>query len=360
MILVAHPVGDGSSIEIVEGPIGPSSLMDCGGDMRAQQVLRESSGRGLDSFLLTHLHQDHYDGITKQPASQKLLSDVKRLFLPILPLVVDFDTTFLFARALYTINATLGSSSGIPEQDLIDRFTALNASGVSPIACFLKKGDRFELCGHNFEVLWPPAFVDGSILPSVIAAIKAFDEAVSLDPIAREVREHLTQKARMAAEMSAMMAEALEGPSPPMTETLDSLPHAQEVLEGGDATADDEPNSRELMLSPELRSASAKIRAVANHLSLSFRSGYSFIHLGDLCSRELEQVIRDLGICTFYSTLIAAHHGTHSCPRMRSLNAHTTIVSNGQGMKPYFSTDYKLISTTLQETLTQGHGFAFI
>ena len=149
-LLIAHPVGDGNALELQSWG---TALMDCGEDRGALQALHSASSRGMSEFLLTHLHADHYSGITKQPTGTKLSFNVDRVFLPALPLIQDRHLTAEFALALFTLNATLGDKSGIPEKDLIDGFAALNPSGNPPSHTFLSKGDSFDLAGAPFQVL---------------------------------------------------------------------------------------------------------------------------------------------------------------------------------------------------------------
>jgi ribonuclease BN (tRNA processing enzyme) len=339
-LLIAHPVGDGNALELQNWG---TALMDCGGDDRALQVLHSASARGMSEFLLTHLHADHYSGITKQPAGTKLSFDVDHIFLPALPLIGNRGLTANFALALFTMNVLLGSKSGIPEQDLIDSFASLNPRDSKPSHTFLSKGDSFDLAGTPFQVLWPPRAVSGLVAQAAQEAVDEFEKAIGRDERAREIRDRLTEQASQAADRAEQHA----------ANEVDIVDDAAD----SDASTDVEKDSESERYVPEsLRSANRAIRDVANRLSLAFRCGSRLIHLGDLESAELNQVATDLEGATDFFGMIAAHHGTHFARNMNSLSALHLVVSNGN-RRPHLKADYRKIASYIQETNVHGHSF---
>lgn len=339
-VLIAHPVGDGNAIELQNWG---TALMDCGGDSRAKRVLRSASARGMSEFLLTHLHADHYSGVTKQPTGTKLSTDVEHVFLPALPLIHDRELTMEFALALYTTNMILGNTSGIPEQDLIDRFKALNPLGIVPSHTFLSKGDSFDLAGTPFQVLWPPRAVSGLVAQSARNAVDAFNKAIKNDEHAMQICRRLKESASMAADRAYTYA-------------------TDEGVGVDDATDSDDPSPYEGEIGNErdvpeyLREANRAIRGVANRLSLAFRCGSRLIHLGDLENAELNKVVSDLGGSTEFFGMIAAHHGTHFGHRMNGLYALNLVASNGK-CRPKIDPRYDSIASYIQETNVHGHCF---
>lgn len=339
-LLIAHPVGDGNALELQNWG---NALMDCGGDDRASQVLHSASARGMSEFLLTHLHADHYSGVTKQPASPKLSFDVDRVFLPALPLIGNRGLTENFSLALFATNAILGSKSGVPEQDLIDTFASLNPSGSTPSHTFLSKGDSFYLAGTTFEVLWPPRAVFGLVAKAAKTAVDKFNEAVERNKQAREIRDRLRDRASQAADRAAQHAAG-------------EVVIEEEARDHDDSTDVEKDSLSEKLIPESLEAANKAIRAVANRLSLAFRCGSCLIHLGDLENAELNQVVTDLGQVNQFFGMVAAHHGTHFSHKMRSLRTLCLVVSNGT-RRPNLNVGYRSIAVYIQETYVHGHCF---
>lgn len=346
-LLIAHPVGDGNAIELRNWG---TALMDCGGDSRALQVLRSASARGMSEFLLTHLHADHYSGITKQPAGTKLSFDVDHVYLPALPLIENRDLTEKFALALFTMNSLLGGNSGIPEQDMIDTFKSLNPSESTPSHTFLAKGDLFDLAGTPFQVLWPPRAVSGLVAKAAKAAVEEFEEAIKQNEHAKKIREHLRDQASQASKRAEQAAD------PAAQRAANDVVIVEDSDNHDDSTYVEENSEIDGEIPETLRRANKAIRDVANRLSLAFRSGSRFIHFGDLENAELNQVVTDLGRASDFFGMIAAHHGTHFSNKMKTLRVLHLIVSNGT-RRPRLKAGYREIASYIQETNVHGHSF---
>ncbi|HCN05336.1 MAG TPA: hypothetical protein DIS79_06920 [Bacteroidetes bacterium] len=338
--LIAHPVGDGNALELNSWG---TAMMDCGGDARAIQVLHSAAARGMSEFLLTHLHFDHYSGISRQPPGTKLPFDVDQLFLPALPLIKDHSLTENFALTLFTMNKILGGKSGIPEQDLIDGFTSLNPTSTSPSHAFLSKGDSFDLAGIPFQVLWPPRVASDLVATSAKNAIDVFEKAIENNEQAKEIRERLRDQAAQAARRAVQRADEHDDRSADASQEEDSTDN-EEFIDGA------------LEIPETLINANRAIRRVANRLSLAFRCGTRLIHLGDLERAELNQVVTDLGPAKEFFGMIAAHHGTHFSSKMNRLRALHLVVSNGS-RRPNLQAGYRKIARFIQETNVHGHSF---
>lgn len=345
--LIAHPVGDGNAIELQNWG---TALMDCGGNNRALHVLKSASARGMSEFLLTHLHADHYSGVTKQPAGTKLASDVNHVYLPALPLIANRSLTAGFAQALFTMNALLGTKSGVPEQDLIDTLRSLNPSDSTPSHTLLSKGDDFCLAGTPFEVLWPPRVVSDRFTRAARKAVQEFEQAIEQNEKAKEIFNRLKEQATHAA----LRAEDRAG-SDAQREANDFVSDEGENHQE-DATGVENDNEIDQEVPENLRRANKAIRRVANRLCLAFRSGSRLIHLGDLENAELDHVVTDLGRATDFFGMVAAHHGTHFSCQMKKLQALHLIVSNGTRW-PKLKSDYREIANYIQETNVHGHSF---
>jgi len=351
-MVIAHPVGDGSSIEII-GDLGSSSaLVDCGGNDRAIEVLSHASVRGMNEFVLTHPHLDHYSGVTLFPTGKKLSRDVDHVFIPALPLLGSEEITFKFALALFALNFMLGSKTGVAEKDLLDQFVHMNPSGANPKVSLLALGDSFNLSGRQLEVLWPPLRASGILVQSVEEAIGAFENALQVDDMARKARDKVIVAAEEAAKGAASRAgHGDSGAEQPQLSDPVPEDEAKNICE--------EPGlGFPVDVSDEVKAANEKIRSVANRLSLAFRSLGCFLHLGDLESYELSAVVNNLGKSTHYCSIVAAHHGTHFSARMSALTARTLLVSNGP-KRHVIDPGYLKIANMIQETYRQGHCFAF-
>jgi hypothetical protein len=349
-LLIAHPVGDGNALELES--MG-TALMDCGGDIRASEALHSASARGMSEFLLTHLHLDHYSGITSQTRGTKLSFDVKNIFFPALPLIDDQDLTKEFALALFTLNKILGSGSGIPEQDLVDKFLELNPNNTQPSHRSLLKGDVFNLAGVPFEVLWPPRSITGLVAKSARDAVAEFKSALEKNQDAAIIRDGLQNSAEIVAKRAWDLA-SHNNDSVDISEAEDineaeTLPDELTDDEGSNSTTPDLPT--------ELVSANDSIRGVANRLCLAFRFGHRFIHLGDLERAELNKVAISIGQNSRFFAMIAAHHGTHFSKNMHSLRVANLIVSNGKKSMKNFDNNYNRIEELIQQTGKHGHCF---
>jgi len=302
----------------------------------------------MSEFLLTHLHADHYSGITKQLEGTKLSFDVDHVFLPALPLIKDCSLTQEFALALFTLNAILGRNSGIPEQDLIDKFTELNPSGSKPCHTFLSKGDSFDLAGTTFQVLWPPRAIYGLAAESAQTAVEEFNKAIEDDNKAKDIRDQLVKRAKQVALHAERYAKnECESDDHPTDDNGGPLDESTDRKKSSDIEGE---------VPEAIKKANKAIRGVANRLSLAFRCGHRLIHFGDLECAELNQVVTDLGTAKQYYGMIAAHHGTHFGSSMKNLRALHLIISNGK-LRPKFKKGYFKIASHIQETNVHGHSF---
>ena len=353
--VIVHSVGDGNAIELSNGATGNSALVDCGGDnAKAIPVLLGASIRGATDFVLTHFHYDHYSGVSEQPVGTVLARDIDAIYVPALPLILDYKTTLDFAVALFALNKVIfGSMSEVAEKDLIDKFQNLNPSGMKPTLTFLSKGDSFNVAGTDFEVLWPPKYLNSSgIVKSVVEAVKAFDRAVEIDPRVRRALDEVRKWAEQTTQLAAERAKLDEGRSAKEEENIRS------TLESDDNFSVQEEPEDNSDLPTVIKEANKKIRGVANRLSLAFRSPGCFLHLGDLEDNEINVVAKDLYPKPYFCNVVAAHHGTHFGHKLAGITMCSLLVSNGT-QRPQIDVRYRKISGRIQETNINGTSIGY-
>jgi hypothetical protein len=259
---------------------------------------------------------------------------IKEVYYPRLP---EFKERERFFLALYTINIrTLGSETGVMEYDFLKTIIGLNR-GKSFKKKPLSKGDKVNINGSVFDVLWPPAVIeDEGTLSVVRQALKDFDDAMKEDEITRKLYD-LVKREDIFRDYFGE-GEGCEKQKDYKAENMN-----QGFL-------------RREKFPKKLKMANKSLRSAANHISLAFFEDNRFLFLGDAEGQELEKMIAQLESNNrkgFY-ILVTPHHGTHWHDSLRKIKAVYAISSNGSKLISKMSPYFKQISTHPLSTFANG------
>jgi len=303
MKLLLCDVGDGLNLFIQNGVTNNSLMVDFGGNRN----LYFRDGR-IDSFLLSHFHRDHYNGVLGCPPYS--LRHLNFFYHPIMPKFIDSQK---FYRCLFAMNSRL--SLGTPLQNsilsIVNRISRRHVKYLP-----LGKGDKFICGGKEYEILWPPKELkEADTLKSINNAINDFEEARKedyiLDAIYNSISDEILQN---------NLAEILES-------EYTAIQNSNEINEE---------------ISQVIKSANKSLRSAANRLSIAFKQNDQILFLGDLESNEINQVVSQLEKqkYTYFEIIISAHHGTHWHDKLNSINSNFCLVSNGKKMRKFIKNQY--------------------
>ncbi len=321
--LYVPDVGDGlaAGIRTIDGC---SIQIDCG----SQQDPAAAYWKGLlrirpSIFFLSHFHVDHYNGLfgcERSPIWPK--AQIEKVFFPRIPRFPDSE---IFLRCMFAMNhRVMGNTTGSMEVDFLRLMQSLNGEAFDYRA--LSSGDRINLGGTEFEVLWPPRVIKiRQVLKVIGKAIEDFSTAKAEDPVLNNIYESLGDSKEMRPYSS---------------------------IEGGMLTASPDGRPGDSSVSPRadlpevVKQANKSLRAAANHLSLAFRSGNRMLFMADLEPYEIRKVVRTLQNqeLVHFLALITPHHGTHWHKDLSNLRAWWAVSSIGNRLIEKASSNFKMIS----------------
>jgi len=317
-------VGDGLCINICM-IFGGSILIDCG-SQESNQVALDGLMRilhpfqGIDVFVLSHFHVDHYNGLLHASIGWKdWISPIRQVYYPRIP---EFKEKEEFIADLCAMNLIIfGSETGVMEYDLLKAISRINR-GQPFFHKAISKGEIIDVDSSIFEILWPPQMIDKGTLTVIKRAIEDFHNAMEQDIEARRLYEYVKDEGifRKYIKEEAYKKEV-------ETYRDIDLPREKE-------------QKREL--SKSVKKANNSLKKAANHLSLAFFEDNRFLFLGDAKNQEVKQIVDCLKTKNrknFY-TLVTPHHGTYWSESLKGIQCIYSITSNGNRlhslMKPYF------------------------
>lgn len=333
----ACDVGDGMAIGI--GLLsGQRIQIDCGSQQAPTEALSETLNRiEPETFVLSHFHADHYNGLFPHPTHQNLRLHIRSVFFPRIP---EFQERPRFARCLFAVNErVLGGVTGSMEMDFLNLLSRINRCPFSYRP--LSAGDTFRISGSVFHVLWPPRSMSNDATIQVIrSAIEDFDSAMKEDPILREIYQGMEDGGIFRHYFGEQEEEQ-------------SYEHRCRKQE------DEAPET--LTRQEDLPSATIKanesLRAAANHFSLAFREDNRLLFLGDLEKHELKPVVTELcneGIDRFH-LLITPHHGTHWHSSLSNLQCFSALSTVGPKLFKHLCSEYKKVTKRWYVTYLTGN-----
>ncbi len=293
-------VGDGLAAMVV-GDHGERVQIDCGGgprSFRRRAALLSAELMRPDTFVLSHYHLDHYNGLVEAAALGSPRFAIREVCFPRIPVLPGgLGKTYLRCALAMNEYLVLGNRSGSMAADLLHLLSRLNRRPFSYRA--LAEGDEIKIDGEVFTVLWPPrAVAAGSdeIVGSVRNAIEAFERAKEEDETLRQIETEIVKR--------RLVYPYLEGRGT----------WERREWEGPSSNRDPwRPIELARDLPPAVAEANEALRRAANRLSLAFASKGRFLFLGDLEPHEIQQVAEKLADREWDRFLvgITPHHGTH-------------------------------------------------
>lgn len=281
-----------------------------------------------DTFMLSHYHHDHYNGIGKH----KVKFDLKNVYLPKIPTICDPTTneeicskfvTRLLSFAIYTERKTI--------LEYILKLLYLSSTKKFKIK-FVSKGDTFVYGERGYEVIWPPKQIEeNDAIKDVRAAIDAYEKLVQENPLLRqteiisiEIRNLFIQLGKID-QFQVEREELFE-------HAIYDIKHRWRriIPEFYESSKEENPLENKQLI----QETNDKLKKAANHLSIAFRQEDNILFLGDLESKELEIICKELDANnqTHYDILVAPHHGTHWDEKMKQLKCDYALASIGHSI----------------------------
>ncbi|TDA62590.1 hypothetical protein E0765_12345 [Sulfuricurvum sp. IAE1] len=366
MNVCMHDVGNGLNLFI-----NHKMMIDFGGDIdkisnyHYHRCCRCYPIHHIETFVLSHFHDDHYNGLFYLTHP---FFDLKHVYYPGIPTIIDAagkDIGVTFFSYLIAMNhyITLGTTSGSAAADLIEQLHRVSTTTFQYAPLF--KGDIFNHNGTQYEVLWPPRVIkiqsntngrtldseDKVIVSKIKKAIGAFEKAKEEHPELNELAE----------KYSRAITEKYKN-NIPEHEDKDDYPNAN--MKSTDSKVEEESFTNKpistIELPPLAKTANDALRTAANDLSLAFKSeNNKILFLGDLETNQINRVCQSLSNKQF-DVFITPHHGTHKGSSMNLLKIKVALSSVGSLYKGYFrNPDLKRITNKL-DTYNDGCIHAYI
>jgi glyoxylase-like metal-dependent hydrolase (beta-lactamase superfamily II) len=321
---------------------GDTIQIDCGG--QKYEVAFNGFKRilyhflGLDIFVLSHFHIDHYNGLLYASSIpyRRPSFKIREVYYPRIP---EFKEKEEFLYCLLAMNMRIfGSETGIMEYDFLKAISRIN-NRISFKYRALSKSDTVDINGSIFEVLWPPAVMrEENILSKVRRAIKDFKRAREEDELAWRLYERVKEE--------GIWKKYLE--------------RQGEIIDFKEHNHNEKWERKRL---PEVvKKANKSLKDAANHLSLALFEDERFLFLGDAGNFEIKQIVNDLKSRNrenFY-IFITPHHGTYWSNCLREIRCTYSISSNGSKLGPKMKPHFKKISKISLATWINGNIMIYI
>jgi beta-lactamase superfamily II metal-dependent hydrolase len=313
--LLLRNFGDGLSLCLSDSRFYRNSLtIDYGGDENLIDDYWDDYF--YDSFLLSHFHSDHYNGILYFDDTHNWHID--KFYFPRMPKFAD-DRLFYFS--LLAANIRLNNNHPI-QSSILNHVQSINRKPISFIP--LSQGEHFVYRNQKFEILWPPEELkEAETLKTIRIAIKDFEEAKETDSELREIYEGVVKKYK--------------------DRDINSVNKNEEVRKRERNYI--EPNKT-------LLNANDSLRKAANRLSIAFKQADNLLFLGDLEKKEIKSVINNLVSADdkYFEVLITPHHGTHWDDSLKSIKAKLCLVSVGTTLRKHVKYEFKEICNKMLRT----------
>ncbi len=313
-MIILHKVGDGLNMFIK-----CQNIYDFGVDFGGNE-LKKCCYLFNNSFLLSHFHADHYNGLFDERLY--VLWQIEKFYFPVMP---QFDNSIAFFCSLLSMNYYMNSNYLI-HSSVFKYIQQINSKVIGFQA--VSQGDMIICEGKDFEILWPPKIMDTNKSKSIIKkAIIDFEKAKKENSDLNELFNLITQR----------------------KENLNIFDYNFDTSKEGYERKGINP-----IVNLTIQTANKSLKNAANRLSVAFRSN-DILFLGDLENEEIEiimEILKNKGQ-TNYKYLIAAHHGTHFDDSLKILNCEYCLVSNGKRMKNFFKWKYNTISKNTLQTEIQ-------
>ncbi len=333
MIALSVPdVGSGLSARILT--VQHSHIqIDCGADRPETAFNRGPREVNPEAFVLSHFHYDHYNGLLYALRTSNHEWDGLRVVC--FPRVPSFPQRREYLSCLFAMNCFLmGQMTGSREAELLELL--FQVTGRKPKYRALSAGESVMVEGVKLEVLWPPSeYQDADFVAAVEHAIADFGDAKRADPELAEIHDRLDLDGYVSASL----------------EEADGFKEYEPV---GTIQKWSAKGRKELR--PAVTKANDSLQRAANHISLAFHEDNRLLFLGDLDSKEIQQVVQELNKRdrTNFLILVSPHHGTHWHQDLRAIHSVDVVSSTGKDLIEHLAPIYKSISDFHYCTFTNG------
>ena len=294
-------VSNGSCVSLVSD--ANNLQIDCGkansptstNAFQAWEGFTSYPNHSTESFLLSHFHLDHYNGLAYGAHKDKRrLFSISRAYFPRIP---DFPSLIKqlrneFYRAVQFLNAVrISFGTGLAEWDFMQMLSRINSTKF--LYRSLSNGDIFCNGSDNFLVVWPPRTVPDTLEHKVSKVLERFQEFLDSNEEISDLYEKIRDRII--------------------------------VYDDGTIAEDEDTKS---VLKFELKDKSSQplfnkifneMKEIANELSIAFVSvdetkktaDGRIVFFGDLQGNALKTVFEKVfTLRKHYKVCLAAHHGT--------------------------------------------------
>ena len=291
------------------------------------------------AFLLSHPHEDHYNGLRafaaqqqRDPTLRPLLTRSASFYHPRLP---SDPVATEFALRLAALESVERVMSGVPD------FTVIRAirrcGGITARRKPLRRGHTVKLAGETFDVLWPPDQLPEDARTHLRKLVDRYDALA--EEAATEEDTHLKDALNRLREPETFdIEDALYGSAETADEEQQGPPEQREHDPTDKGPTRDGHDSRYTKRLGELKDA---VKNGANFLSivLASQADRRYVFLGDL-DRSLHGAIAP-DLLEFQPEVVSsAHHGTHFDSALETLRSRYVISSVGGKLKNNVCPEY--------------------
>ena len=314
--LYLRDVGDGLNLHI-KNDTNHNLTVDFGGNKRLHCPFRLHG-----SFLLSHFHTDHYNGILSCYNRHFPFKfwNLSNFYYPAMPVFLESKELY---KMFIAMNIRISNNHPI-QSTIMEYISSLNQNKISFHS--VSRGDIITCGNTKYEILWPPKVLkEEETLKSIKNAIRDFNKALDGDTELSSIYERIKNKFSDRDFNEINIEESNEN-----SELTDFTGKLSELT----------------------KKANSSLKSAANRLSIAFRQDDNLLFLGDLEKRELKSVVANLvnEKNTVYDVIIAAHHGTHWDDELLKLKCNICLASLGSKLNKYLKNEYKIISEKLIRT----------
>jgi len=155
-----------------------------------------------DIFILSHFHIDHYNGLlflSNNKHQRKYFLpefEIKKAYFPKIPdLKEKRGLKREFIEALFAINLLIfGNETGLMEYNFLKAIYRINREKSFKYK-LLSQGDKININGSIFEVIWPPnQIIEGKTLKTIERALNDFKKALEKDDKLKELYQRVRKE----------------------------------------------------------------------------------------------------------------------------------------------------------------------
>ena len=342
--IVTTSVGDGYT-GILAGR-DERALIDFGGGGRkmAVRALSRMANQGswptlpppFDAFLLSHPHEDHYNGLLalaatrpqNRPLNPLLTNDVW-FYHPRLP------TNPVAGELLARLAALERVVSGVPEFALTRAIK--QCGGIQARRRPLRRKDIVELAGETFDVLWPPDQLPADATTHLRKLVDRYD-ALADEAASKGDTDLKDALNRLRKPEIFDIEDAFYGLSETPDEEQQKPPEQREHDPPDKPPTRDGDNSRYKKRLGALKHA---VKNGANFLSivLASQADRRYVFLGDIDESLHGAIAPDL-VDSEPEVVSSAHHGTHFGSPLEDVHSRYVISSVGRKLEKNVRPEY--------------------